>query len=273
MRTLAAAVCIMFMMAAAPVYSRTSLIPGEPFPGRVLVQVVSSAGTEYLTIPHRDVQQDGIQVTKKYLEAKKGENYSIVIRNSSSERIGVVVAVDGRNIITGKRSELRNSEDMYIIGPYDQARLEGWRTDQDTVHRFLFTDTANSYSQRTFSDASAMGVIAVAVFRDQDRPRPQLGMDKKECAPAPASEGAARSKASGAVRDEAAGTGFGDAQYAPVTRVEFRAERLPVQKTLVKYEWREALCRKGVLSCEQDQPNRLWDDAAYAPFPPGYQRR
>jgi hypothetical protein len=38
----------------------------------------------------------------------KGENYSIVIRNNTPERIGVVIAVDGRNIITGEKSFLKN---------------------------------------------------------------------------------------------------------------------------------------------------------------------
>jgi hypothetical protein len=88
---------------------------------------------------------------------------------------------------------------------------------------------------------------------------------KKEAAPpAPASKGAARGLA-----EESAGTGFGDAEYSPVIKVEFEPELAPVQKTLVKYEWRETLCRKGILRCGQEQGNRLWDDG-YAPFPPGY---
>jgi len=273
MRTFAAALWIMLMMSAAPAYPHTLPVSGGPFPGNVSVEIVSDSGAEYLTIPHRSFQRDGLQVIKKYLEAKKGESYCVVIRNASPERIGVVVAVDGRNIISGKRSELSSAEDMYVINAYEQVRLTGWRTDQDTVHRFLFTSTAESYSRRAFNDTSSMGVIAVAVFRDQDRPKPMPGMLKKENAPAPASESAARGKASGAMRDEAAGTGFGDAQYAPTTRVEFRAEQLPVQKTLVKYEWREVLCKKGILQCEQEPANRLWDDTAYAPFPPGYRGR
>jgi hypothetical protein len=44
-------------------------------------------------------------------------------------------------------------------------------------------------------------------------------------------------------------------------------------KTLVKYEWREVLCKKGLLACGNDRGNRLWDDSSYAPFPPGYSRR
>jgi hypothetical protein len=53
-------------------------------------------------------------------------------------------------------------------------------------------------------------------------------------------------------------------------RVAFDPEPAPVQKTLIKYEWREVLCKKGILRCGQETGNRLWDDDAYAPFPPGY---
>jgi hypothetical protein len=75
-----------------------------------------------------------------------------------------------------------------------------------------------------------------------------------------------------ALADESVGTGFGEAQYSPVVRVEFEPERMSIQKTLFKYEWRETLCRKGILQCDQNRKNRLWDQEAYAPYPPGYPR-
>ena len=53
-----------------------------------------------------------------YLEAVKGQRYSIQVTNKSDGRIGVVIAVDGRNIIDGKKSDLLRNETMYIIGPY-----------------------------------------------------------------------------------------------------------------------------------------------------------
>ena len=39
---------------------------------------------------------------RAYLEAVKGENYALRIRNHSNQRLGLVIAVDGRNIISGK---------------------------------------------------------------------------------------------------------------------------------------------------------------------------
>ncbi len=54
---------------------------------------------------------------KAYAEAVRGENYTILVRNRLDRRVGVVIAVDGRNIISGKKSWLVNSERMYILDP------------------------------------------------------------------------------------------------------------------------------------------------------------
>ena len=121
------------------------------------------------------------------LRQEKGKTTPSSCDNRTAERVGVVIAVDGRNIISGKKSDLKHTEDMYIVDGYGQARYDGWRTDRDTVHRFYFTDTADSYSMRTFEDSSAMGVIAVAVYREKERPEPIYDMKRKNSAqPAPA---------------------------------------------------------------------------------------
>jgi hypothetical protein len=246
---------------------------GRGLTNEVSVEVVSDSGSILLTVPYKDFWKGGTHMIKQFLEAKKGEHYSIVIRNRTAGRVGVVVAVDGRNIITGKRSDLKPTEDMYIVSGYETGRYEGWRTDQDTVHRFYFTDPGDSYSTKTFNDASAMGVIAVAVYREKERPQPLIEeMKRSNEAPSPAApsaSGAERSK-SQAAKDESAGTGFGEGRFSPTVRVAFEPERTPIQKTLVKYEWRETLCRKGIISCGQEGRNRIWDEGEYAPFPPGY---
>ena len=102
---------------------------------------------------------------KAYLEAAKGLNYSGQIRNRSNERIGVVFAVDVRNVISGDRSNLSPNERMYVLGPYQQESYEGWRTGKNRVNRFYFTDEGDSYAG-AWDDYSAMGVIAVAAFRE-----------------------------------------------------------------------------------------------------------
>jgi hypothetical protein len=262
-----AAVLAVIIAAAAPAHSLGRAI----LPGEVNIELVSDRGNMFQAIPHQDFWKSNTRVIKRYLEAKKGENYGIVITNSTLERVGVVIGVDGRNIITGKRSELRNNEAMYIVNAYESVRYDGWRTSNDQVHRFYFTDEADSYSVKTFGDTSAMGVIAVAVYREKQRPQPLLEQ-KREGATAPFAPSSKKAPQSTdrALAKESAGTGFGDAQYSPVVTVQFEPERDPVQKTLVKYEWRAVLCRKGILSCRQELGNRLWDEDGYAPYPPGY---
>jgi len=266
MRYVLSVVLAITLLAASTAHSHRE----DRLRGVMSIEVLSDSGSALLTIPHKDIWKGGTRIVKSYLEAKKGEKYSIVIRNSSPERIGVVVAVDGRNIISGKKSDLKPAEDMYLVSGYETARYEGWRTDKDTVHRFYFTEPDDSYSARTFNDTSALGVIAVAVYREKDRHRPRQELKKRDSAPAAPSMGSAEQSASLAAKDEAAGTGFGEGQYSPTVRVAFEPERTPVQKTLVKYEWREVLCRKGILSCGPEIGNRLWDDGEYASYPPGY---
>ena len=256
------------MAAAVPANSYS----GFRLRGEVSIEVVSEGGNTLLNIPHKDFWRGGTHIIKKYLEARRGENYGIVIRNMTPERIGVVIAIDGRNIISGKRSDLKNSEDMYIVNSYEYSQYYGWRTASDKVHKFYFTDIADSYAMRTFNDSTAMGVIAIAIYREKEQPKPlyeQKGKDKTSGAPS--AESSARSK-TGTARDESAGTGFGDEQYSPTIKVAFEPESTPVQKTLIKYEWREVLCRKGILICKQEPKNRLWDEDDYAPYPPGYPR-
>jgi len=268
MRYIVIGAIFIFMVSAAPSFGHTR----PPLTGEVSLDIVTDSNSTFQSFSHQDLWRGQTRIIKKYLEAKKGENYIIVIRNNSPERIGVVIAVDGRNIISGNRSDLKNSEAMYIVNPYEHARYHGWRTTDNEVNRFYFTDPADSYSIRTFADSSAMGVIAVAVYREKERSQPMYERKDGETAPAaPSIDGAARSKRK-TLADESAGTGFGDARYSPVVRVAFEPERAPVQKMLVKYEWRETLCRKGIIQCGQDRKNRLWDQDGYAPYPPGYPR-
>ena len=257
-----AALSIFMMLFAVPSYSHTR--------GDVDISIVSDNGGELTTIPFKEFTKRGTKVTKKYIEAVKGENYSIIVKNKTAGRIGVVIAVDGRNIISGNKSSLKRKERMYIIGPYGHARLEGWRTNLDTVHRFYFTDQGDSYAVKTFNDSSAMGVIAVSVFREKHQPKllERFGFsgDKMKSAPSEPSPG----KGSAAYEEDRAGTGFGDKTNSHAVEVEFQAEQTPFATILAKYEWRDVLCRKGLLKCSTEQNNRLWDGDGFSPYPPGY---
>jgi hypothetical protein len=201
---------------------------------------------------------------KAYVEAVKGDHYSIIVRNRLNRRIGIVVAVDGRNIISGKKSWLRNSERMYILEPYGSGEYAGWRTGMDTINRFYFTSVADSYAA-AFKDKSAMGVIAVAVYPEMRRYVEEQELSRYKAmdraAPAPSAKG----------ESESAGTGFGREEYSPSRVVAFEPEASAAEKIFLKYEWRSTLCRKGIIYCGKERPsrNRMWDDDGFAPHPPG----
>lgn len=205
-------------------------------------------------------------VHRAYLEAKPEARYRIRARNLTGGRVGIVIAVDGRNIISGDRSDLGRREAMYILGPYETATYAGWRTSASEVRRFYFTNAADSYAGR-IGDESAMGVIAAAVYKERPR-RPRFL--RQQAAPSAASPSAEASDATGArERSAQAGTGFGESEHSHAVRVEFSPERRASQRSFFKYEWPEQLCARGVTRCAPE--NRFWPEPwqGFVPLPPG----
>ena len=256
------------------------------------IDVVSDYGRQLKQYP---VNNRNSSVQRAYLEAKDGKSYGIKVKNKSNERIGLVIAVDGRNIISGKKSYLKSNERMYILNPYQRSTYKGWRSSKNRVNEFYFTDVPDSYAERTFGDTSAMGVIAVAVFKEkngrwyQEREndydaysgrRDYKNKSDKRANPSSKSRSAPESQAqkNGSYESEAldeAGTGYGDDRYAPTRRVQFTAKRKPAVKHIIKYEWKETLCEIGVATCGRPKRsnNRLWDNARYGQYAPPPPRR
>ncbi len=202
---------------------------------------------------------------RAYVAAMPNERYKLRVANNSRQRVGVVIAVDGRNIISGQQSWLRNNERMYILDPYTSAEYEGWRTGADQVNRFYFTEAGNSYAA-AWGDTSALGVIAMAVYAELPRPEIYGRMSG-------AAEGAA-GDSGGLARQAAPGTGFGETRFSPSYTVNFEPLPDPIEKVFLKYEWRETLCAKRILpDCRRRiggaDDNRFWpNNGGYAPPPP-----
>jgi hypothetical protein len=254
----------------------------------VEVQIVTDDGR---TLPTYLVKmRHGVR--KVYAEAIKGDHYRIEVKNRLNRRVGLVIAVDGRNIISGTRSWLKNNERMYILEPYGSGEFAGWRTAQDRINRFYFTDVPDSYAA-AFGDESAMGVIAIALYPEVYRYEPQIPLsrtapswprgdegkvggsaDKAETAPAAREDSGKPMKEKDARSEQAlesAGTGYGRGEYSPSQVVAFEPEKRAVETIYLKYEWRSTLCKLGVVECAtppRRPPNRFWDNGGYAPPPP-----
>ena len=231
-------------------------------------------------------------VRKVYTEAIKGDHYRIKVKNRLNRRVGLVIAVDGRNIISGAKSWLKNNERMYILEPYGSGEFAGWRTAQDRINRFYFTDVPDSYAA-AFGDESAMGVITVAIYPEVQRYETPMPLsrkipsgphgyegkaagsaDKAEKAPSAREDSGKRMKERDARSQQAlesAGTGYGRDEYSPSRIVAFEPEKRAVETIYLKYEWRSTLCKLGVVKCAKPPlrlPNRFWDNGGYAPPPP-----
>jgi hypothetical protein len=234
------------------------------------VRILSDSQGEfprYRTYP--DVRQEGKFF---YMEAVKGQKYSVQVINKSDRRIGVVVAVDGRNIIDGKKSDLKRTEQMYIIGPYEANTFEGWRTGMDRTNRFYFTEQSDSYAEKVFADASAMGTIALAVYKEKLSEIVPYSGKSSRMKDVPAGGASCPPGASGSAdrselkKNEQAGTGFGETTYSPAYIVHFDPEDKMAEKIVLKYEWRSELCKKGIIPC--GPKNRFWPDHyEFAPIP------
>ena len=212
-----------------------------------------------------------------YLEARKGQKYEIRVRNTTGERIGFVLAVDGLNAIDGTLSRNASTEPMYVLEPYADATIKGWRRNLDQVSRFVFVDEQRSYAERTGQANGDLGWIRVTAFhevwtvartwgtiRGQYEGGPTADGDaraeEKQSAPpsaAPAPE-ARRDRASGGIgvqgetsREPVAeanpGTGWGPTQRDRVREVEFIPRAHAAAQVILRYEYKPALVALGIL--------------------------
>jgi hypothetical protein len=100
-----------------------------------------------------------------YLEAREGARYAITVTNRTGERLGAAVVVDGLNAISGQRESAPGR--MYILGPWEETTVRGWRTSLSAVQRFTFVDERASYAARSGKANGKMGWIEVNVYRER----------------------------------------------------------------------------------------------------------
>jgi hypothetical protein len=244
----------------------TWLFAGGAFanaPSPVTIEIVDAGGTVFREFPVD--ARDG--ASRSYLQAEKGARYQVRVRNTSGERLGLVIAVDGRNIINGRKSDLARTEPMYVLDAWSTQDYAGWRANLESINEFYFTDWSDSYAE-AFGDRSARGVIAVAVYSEVTPPRPASRVyDERERSADAAPPSARSDKAA----ERSAGTGYGDRRIDRAMHVKFVARSNADSRHFIKYEWRESLCRKRVLECGGE--NRFWDESTLGFAPPPPRRR
>ena len=136
------------------------------------VQVIREGGDTLPTYAHKD---------RFYVQGNAGERYVIRVTNPTPNRVEAIVSVDGLDVIDGEAGDLRKRG--YVVPPYGDVRIEGFRTSHQDVATFRFSSVNDSYAGQK-GKARNVGVIAVAIFEEQ-RETPQQIIVEPGPAPTP----------------------------------------------------------------------------------------
>jgi hypothetical protein len=231
-----------------------------------------------------------------WVAGRPGARFSIVIHNRGSERLLAVTAVDGINVISGETGAWLQTG--YVFDASQGYEIPGWRKSNSEVADFNFTTAADSYASRTDRPAN-VGVIGVALFREQNSKPPAISRYEREqdasatrqSAPSTPVPGATRpaelaaGHAAQAARSAAEqsfasaapklGTGHGAREVSYVRDVEFkRSSSTPNEIIRIRYDSLDNLVAMGVVSprtAPWPVPKPFPDspDHRYVPDPPG----
>ena len=110
---------------------------------------------------------------KLFIEAKKGSEYSIEIKNDTWQRILAVCSVDGLDILNGKTAE--ENGNGYVINGYGSLKADGFRVSNEKVAKFLFDFKGGSYAaSKEDGSERNVGVIGVRIFTEKVKPPPTV---------------------------------------------------------------------------------------------------
>lgn len=211
-----------------------------------------------------------------YVEARKGQEYAIRLRNPYPVRVAVALSVDGLNTIDARETTAADAR-KWVLGPFETVTISGWQTSQSEARRFEFTTEARSYGQALGKTAN-LGMISAVFFKERvmrfrpetanesAMPSPQPASPAERDAPASAAAGAGARKRSA---DEYAATGMGRRTGHAVEQVWLDLEDSPAQAVNIRYEFRPQLVALGILP--RDTPaDRLQQRERARGFEPGF---
>jgi hypothetical protein len=233
---------------------------------------------------------------RRYVEAREGSEYELVVRNPLPVRVAVALSVDGLNTIDARRTSSWESS-KWVIEPYGTVRIKGWQTSSTNARRFYFTTERDSYAAK-LGRASDLGIITAVFYRETaprrilPPPRPYYEEDgsaePRSRSEAPAereSRGRDRAKSgdsAGATSntqrrddDGYAATGMGSSTRYDVEWIQMHLERSPAAEITIRYEYRDALIRLGLLprydrdedALRRRERARGFEDPRYSPEP------
>src|SRR6185295_15076830 len=69
-----------------------------------------------------------------YVEAVKGREYAIQLRNPYPVRVAVALSVDGLNTIDARETTAADAR-KWVLDPYETVVISGWQTNRDEARR------------------------------------------------------------------------------------------------------------------------------------------
>jgi hypothetical protein len=190
-----------------------------------------------------------------YVEARKGREYAIRLRNPYAVRVAVALSVDGLNTIDARETTAADAR-KWVLGPYETVTIRGWQTSHTEARRFEFTTEAHSYGQALGKTAN-LGVISAVFFKERvpvavpytsgDRAN-RDAIAPRAAAPMEADAGAAAAAGENKRADNRyAATGMGRRTGHAVTEVWLDLEENAAHAVDIRYEFHPQLVRLGIL--------------------------
>jgi hypothetical protein len=187
---------------------------------------------------------------RTYIEAVRGAEYELRLRNSSPNRVAVALFVDGLNTIDARHTSARNAS-KWLIDPYDTITISGWQMSSERARRFYFTTERDSYGAKLGQTAN-LGVISAVFFRERQRPIivEPVPLSREESSRDRAA-GQNKAMAQPGRADEDAATGIGRSVGHGVRFVDMDLEPDPVAETTLRYEYSRKYKEDSRLFCPE----------------------
>jgi hypothetical protein len=168
---------------------------------------------------------------RPYVEALRGAEYEVRLRNSSADRVAVALSVDGLNTIDALQTSAWNAS-KWVIEPYQTITISGWQMSSQRARRFYFTTERDSYAAK-LGQRGDFGVISAVFFRERNRPV-TIVRPSEEQSSAAGAQPKLRGEAS---RDSDAATGIGRSVRNDVHQIDMELDSRPAAELTVRYEY------------------------------------
>jgi len=105
---------------------------------------------------------------EKVIGVYENEPFIIKFKNNTYNKVQVRISVDGTDVLTGNLAHTEPIADgMWVVNAYCSMELKAWPETNEGGAELLFGKTKNSVAANTHGDLSAKGLIAVAVFEEE----------------------------------------------------------------------------------------------------------